>query len=316
VVGLTIETRPDLITPTSCRTMRRLGCTKVQIGIQSLDDEILRLNRRHVSVAEIARAMATLRLFGFKLQIHMMANLLGSTPERDAQDYLRLVTDARFLPDEVRLYPCALVESAGLTRHFEDGSWRPYTEDELVDLMAKDLLATPGYTRVSRMIRDISSADIICGNKKTNLRQMVEAHVGGMAAEVSEIRMREVATSDVAAEDLALDEIVYGTTVSEERFLEWVTPDGHIAGFLRLSLPREGDIAMIREVHALYISLSGKAAASAASTGRMQPASASAWVVPKLTTTIAFFIGMLLLCLLNLPLHPLACRRSGPLPVR
>ena len=249
VVGLTIETRPDLISSEACRTMRRLGCTKVQIGIQSLDDEILRLNRRHVSVDTIAQAMATLRLFGFKLQIHMMANLLGSTPERDAQDYLRLVTDERFLPDEVKLYPCALVESAGLTRHFEDGSWRPYTEDELVDLMARDLIATPGYTRVSRMIRDISSTDIICGNKKTNLRQMVEAHVGGMAAEVSEIRMREVATADVAADDLTLDEIVYETSVSEERFLEWVTPKGLIAGFLRLSLPREGAVAMIREVH-------------------------------------------------------------------
>jgi elongator complex protein 3 len=249
VVGLTIETRPDLITPENAREMRELGCTKIQMGIQSLDQRILATNHRHVSVEQIEQAFSALRLAGFKIQVHFMANLLGSTPEADAADYLRLVSDERFLPDEVKLYPCCLVESSRLGTYFESGAWQPYSEEDLVDLLVTDTLATPAYTRISRMIRDISSTDIVAGNKKTNLRQMVEARITAAGADVREIRMREVATSDVALSDLRLDCVSYRTTVSDERFLQWVTPEGRIAGFLRLSLPATGRQAMIREVH-------------------------------------------------------------------
>jgi elongator complex protein 3 len=99
------------------------------------------------------------------------------------------------------------------------------------------------------MIRDISSTDIVAGNKRTNLRQMVEARIARLGAPVHEIRMREVATTDVDPAALRLDCVAYRTTVSDERFLQWVTDDGHIAAFLRLSLPCKGTQAMIREVH-------------------------------------------------------------------
>ena len=249
VVGLTIETRPDLIRDETARTMRRLGCTKIQMGIQSLDETILRANHRNVTVDQIAAAFATLRHHGYKIQIHFMANLLGATPESDRADYLRLVQDERFLPDEVKLYPCCLVESSRLGIEFAAGTWQPYPEDELVSLLADDVLTTPAYTRISRMIRDISSTDIVAGNKKTNLRQLVEARLAPRRTEVREIRMREVATSDVTLDDLSLDCVPYTTATTDERFLQWVTGDGHIAGFLRLSLPHDGHVAMIREVH-------------------------------------------------------------------
>ena len=249
VVGLTIETRPDLITPESTRAMRRLGCTKIQMGIQSLDQHILDANHRHVSVEQIANAFSTLRLAGFKIQIHFMANLLGSTPQADRQDYLRLVRDERFLPDEVKLYPCCLVESSRLMQLYRSGAWQPYAEDELIDLLVADTLATPAYTRISRMIRDISTTDIVAGNKKTNLRQMVEARIMQAEGQAQEIRMREIATSEVNPTDLRMDCVSYHTTVSREHFLQWITSDRRIAGFLRLSLPIEGDEAMIREVH-------------------------------------------------------------------
>lgn len=264
VVGLVIETRPDLITPTSARTMRRLGCTKVQMGIQSLDDAVLAANRRHVSSDQIARAFAVLRSYGFKLHVHFMANLLGSSPATDRVDYQRLVDDPRFRPDEVKLYPCALVESSRLMDAYEAGRWQPYPEDELVGLLVNDVLATPAYVRISRMIRDISATDIVAGNKKTNLRQMVEDRLADRRDEVREIRMREVSTDDVSPEQLVLDCVRYRTATSDERFLQWVDPAGRIAGFCRLSLPDEdatrpsfGDsplptaagTAMIREVH-------------------------------------------------------------------
>ena len=142
--------------------------------------------------------------------------------------------------------------------------WNPYTEDELVSLLVDDVLATPAYTRISRMIRDISATDIVAGNKKTNLRQMVEMRLASLRAEVREIRMREIATDDVTLDDLHLDCVSYRTATTQEHFLQWITNDNRIAGFCRLSLPDEqaeaatfGDAplptapgtAMIREVH-------------------------------------------------------------------
>ena len=248
-VGLCIETRPDLIDDDSAREMRRLGCTKVQMGIQSLNEGVLAANGRRVSARQIERAFAALRLAGFKIMVHMMANLLGSTPEADRADYARLVFDPRFMPDEVKLYPCALVESSRLRPLYEAGLWRPYTDEELVRLLADDVAATPAWTRISRMIRDISTDDIIAGSKRPNLRQEVERRRAELGLASDEIRQREVATADVDPDALALACVPYETAVADERFLQWVTPEGHIAGFLRLSLPAGAGAAMIREVH-------------------------------------------------------------------
>lgn len=209
----------------------------MQIGIQSLNDETLAANGRAITSARIADAMALLRQFGFKSHVHFMVNLLGADPVSDIADYRRLVTDPAFLPDEVKLYPCCLVESARLTDYFEDGCWRPYTEEELVEVLVQDVLATPPWTRISRMIRDISATDILVGNKKTNLRQVVEAAVDATGEEVAEIRSREISVEGAAVEDLALETIAYQTATTEERFLEWITPENKIAGFCRLSLP-------------------------------------------------------------------------------
>ncbi|MDO4807343.1 MAG: tRNA uridine(34) 5-carboxymethylaminomethyl modification radical SAM/GNAT enzyme Elp3 [Coriobacteriales bacterium] len=249
VVGLCIETRPDLITTQSARDMRLMGCTKVQMGIQSLNQDVLVANKRNVTIAQIERAFAVLRQFGFKIQIHFMANLLGSSVQRDRSDYQRLVSDPRFLPDEVKLYPCCLVQSSRLGQCYEQGLWRPYTEEELMGLLVDDVLVTPAYVRISRMIRDISTTDIVAGNKKTNLRQMVEDRVAKSGGTSREIRHREVATADVDLSQLRMDCVRYATTTSDELFLQWITPQDSIAGFLRLSLPHVGTEAMIREVH-------------------------------------------------------------------
>ena len=236
-VGLVVETRPDAVTPESLTLLRRFGCTKVQIGIQSLNDETLAANGRAITSARIADAMALLRQFGFKSHVHFMVNLLGADPVSDIADYRRLVTDPAFLPDEVKLYPCCLVESAQLTDCYEAGCWRPYTEEELVEVLVQDVLATPPWTRISRMIRDISATDILAGNKKTNLRQVVEAAVDATDEEVAEIRSREISVEGAAVGDLSLQTIAYQTATTEERFLEWITPENKIAGFCRLSLP-------------------------------------------------------------------------------
>ena len=239
VVGLVIETRPDTITPDNLHMFRQLGCTKIQIGIQSTRQEILDANQRQMSVAQIKRAFSLIRLYGFKIHSHLMVNLLGATPEADKQDFKTFVTDPGFLPDEIKLYPCALVSGTQLVQKYREGAWQPYAKDELVDVLVQDVLATPPYVRISRMIRDISATDILVGNKHTNLRQMVEQELTSedVANRVQEIRFREINQQQVSAAELTLQDFVYTTAVSDEHFLQWVTADNKIAGFCRLSLP-------------------------------------------------------------------------------
>ena len=239
VVGLVIETRPDTITPDNLRMFRQLGCTKIQIGIQSTRQEILDANQRQMSVAQIKRAFSLIRLYGFKIHSHLMVNLLGATPEADKQDFKTFVTDPGFLPDEIKLYPCALVSGTQLVQKYREGAWQPYTKDELVDVLVQDVLATPPYVRISRMIRDISATDILVGNKHANLRQMVEQELAAedVAIRVQEIRFREINQQQVRAAELTLQDFTYTTAVSDEHFLQWVTTDNKIAGFCRLSLP-------------------------------------------------------------------------------
>ena len=239
VVGLVIETRPDTITPDYLRMFRQLGCTKIQIGIQSTRQEILDANKRQMSAAQIKRAFSLIRLYGFKIHSHLMVNLLGATPEADKQDFKTFVTDQGFLPDEIKLYPCALVAGTQLVQKYREGAWQPYAKDELVDVLVQDVLATPPYVRISRMIRDISATDILVGNKHTNLRQMVEQELTfeDVANRVQEIRFREINQQQVRTAELTLQDFTYTTAVSDEHFLQWVTADNKIAGFCRLSLP-------------------------------------------------------------------------------
>jgi len=239
VVGLVIETRPDTITPDNLHMFRQLGCTKIQIGIQSTRQEILDANKRQMSAAQIKRAFSLIRLYGFKIHSHLMVNLLGATPEADKQDFKTFVTDPGFLPDEIKLYPCALVSGTQLVQKYREGAWQPYAKDELVDVLVQDVLNTPPYVRISRMIRDISATDILVGNKHTNLRQMVEQELAAedVANRVQEIRFREINQQQVRAAELTLQDFAYTTAVSDEHFLQWVTADNKIAGFCRLSLP-------------------------------------------------------------------------------
>lgn len=262
VVGLVIETRPDTITPSNLVLMRSLGCTKVQMGIQVLDEAIRARNHRKGSLEDIIRAFELLRLFGFKIHVHVMLNLMGATPQSDRDDFERLVSDDAYKPDEIKLYPCVLVESSQLISYYKRGLWHAYTQDELVSVLVDDVLNTPAYTRISRMIRDISTDDIIQGNKCPNLRERVETAVRESKRPSREIRAREIALGAVSPSALHMEELRYQTTVSTEYFLQWVDEHARIAGFLRLSLPdarthtsygnkvpTAEHEAMIREVH-------------------------------------------------------------------
>ncbi len=255
-VGLVVETRPDNLHLEEVLRIRRLGATKVQIGYQSLSDRVLALNRRGHDVADIRRATKLLRQAGFKIHAHWMPNLLGSTPELDVDDFDRLFDDPDFRPDELKIYPCSLVESAELMGYYERREWLPYSQSELTWVLTECLRRTPEYCRITRIIRDIPGTDIVTGNKVTNLRQVAEEEIRLRGLESRDIRAREIRHRSVDPSRLTLRRLDYDTGLGREVFLQFVTPEDRIAAFLRLSLPARRiqipeieSSAMIREVH-------------------------------------------------------------------
>jgi|694.fasta_scaffold03899_8 elongator complex protein 3 len=255
-VGLVIETRPDEINEEEVIRIRKLGATKVQIGFQSLNDEVLEKNKRGHNVETTRKAVQLLRLAGFKIHAHWMPNLYGSNPEADVKDYEKIFNDPDFKPDEMKVYPCSLIASAELMQYYKNGLWKPYTSEELLKVLEATYKLTPAYCRITRMIRDIGSQDIVVGNKKTNLREVVENRLHDEGFKPQEIRSREIKDKNVKFEDLKMEVVEYDTSVSKELFIQYVTAKNEIAGFLRLSLPTKErfmdelkDTAMIREVH-------------------------------------------------------------------
>jgi elongator complex protein 3 len=261
-VGVVIETRPDLVTEAEVVRLRRLGCTKIQLGVQSLHDDTLRANRRGHDVETVRRALRLLRLAGFKVLTHFMPNLLGSTPALDVEGARLLFSDPDFKPDEVKVYPCSVVETADLMQHYVEGRFRPYEHEELLAVLADVLAAAPRYCRLSRVVRDISSCDIVAGNRMANLRELAEARLRLEGRACADVRSREIRQEAVRPDELQLRVTAYDTSIGDELFIELCTPADRLAGFVRLSLPRERSFiaelaghAVIRELHVYGASL-------------------------------------------------------------
>ncbi|MCP4539528.1 MAG: tRNA uridine(34) 5-carboxymethylaminomethyl modification radical SAM/GNAT enzyme Elp3 [Chloroflexi bacterium] len=257
-VGLVVETRPDRITPEEVQRLRWLGATKVQLGVQSLDDDILARNRRGHTLAETRRAIRLLRLAGFKIVVHWMPNLLGATPESDLEDFGRLFNIPAIRPDEMKIYPTALLSNTALYEYWQRGEYQPYDEKILTDLLVRCKILIPAYCRINRLMRDIPAPNIVAGVTKSNLRQIVQLRMKREGLTCRCVRCREVRGQAVDADALEFEQLDYDTDATRESFLSYVTPQDQLAGFLRLSLPlpetkptiAELDgCAVIREVH-------------------------------------------------------------------
>ena len=258
-VGLVIETRPDWVTVEETRRLRWLGVTKVQLGAQSMDDRILETNLRDHTVQDTREAVRMLRLAGFKLHLHWMPNLLGTTPEADVVDFRRLWDDPAIRPDELKIYPTALLRNSGLYDYWQRGDYHPYDKKTVVELIIACKQIVPRYCRLSRIVRDIPGNQIVAGNRESNLRQPVQRTMKERGLRCQCIRCREVRGQEVPG-DLRLEDLAYDADVAEEHFVSFVTEDDRLAGFLRLSLPHNRlasaasfpelrGCAMIREVH-------------------------------------------------------------------
>jgi elongator complex protein 3 len=187
-----------------------------------------------------------------------MPNLLGATPESDRKDFMRLWGEGAYCPDELKIYPCQLLENTELYEIWKQGGYQPYSEATLLDLIADIKTNVPRYCRINRIIRDIPSTYIVAGNKNTSLRQDIQREMKRRGTHCECIRCREVRKQKVTAETVTMHDLTYHPAYAEEHFLSFDTPDDKIAAFLRLSLPEDTyttnitdleEAAIIREVH-------------------------------------------------------------------
>ena len=261
-IGLSLETRPDLITEAELRRMRRLGCTRVEIGVQSLQDEVLAASRRGHGVAEVKRAMRLLKDAAFKVNAHMMPNLPGATPEGDLADMRELFENPDYRPDWLKVYPCMVMPWSELEGIHRRGLYHSYDDATLIELLVEMHRIWPEYVRVTRIYRDIPADFVLSGSKLSNLRQVVERRLQEQGIQPREIRSREIRDLSFAAEDLVMKKLEFAASGGQEFFLSF--EDGRqdkLCALLRLRFSScslsgkphfikelEG-AALIREVH-------------------------------------------------------------------
>ncbi|HEX8974243.1 MAG TPA: tRNA uridine(34) 5-carboxymethylaminomethyl modification radical SAM/GNAT enzyme Elp3 [Patescibacteria group bacterium] len=242
IIGLTLETRPDYIDKKEILNFRDLGCTRVELGVQSIYDDVLQLNRRGHDVQETARATKMLRDAGFKLNYHMMPGLPGSTSKRDFEMFKALFQDPRFQPDMLKIYPTVVLKNSDLYDLWKAGKYKPLTDKtfEKLAIKIKNEAIAP-YVRIARLVRDVPTSSIIAGPIVSNLRQIIEHK-----AHCPCIRCREVKNEYQIKEKIILDRINYEAADGKEIFLQYVSPDKKkLFALLRLRIP--GEVGGIRE---------------------------------------------------------------------
>ena len=261
-VGLSLETRPDYVTKSELKRFRELGCTKVEIGVQCLDDEIYKMNKRGHTVEDVRQALSLLKDAGFKINVHFMPNMYGSSLKKDFEMFKELFDDPDFRPDWLKIYPCVVVPGAKLEKIFREGGHIPYTDKELIDLLVKFKELVPEYCRITRLYRDIPADSIIGGSKVSNLRQYVQADMAKSGKKCRCIRCREVRGEGYEEDDVQLVVREYDSSGGREYFVSYEDlKNNRLIGYLRLRIPSQhftgkkhwmGDLegaSVIRELH-------------------------------------------------------------------
>lgn len=259
IIGLSIETRPDYITDFEIERLRTLGVTKVEIGVQHLDDDVLKLTKRDMKITRVKTATEKLRNAGFKMVYHMMPNLPGSTKERDVNMFGELFDGVDFQPDMLKIYPCMVLEHSELYETWKQGEFRAYNDQELIEVVRGAKKFVPPYVRILRVYRDIPASYIKAGSTISNLRQEMDRDMAKNGWQCKCIRCREIREGEVNAEEFTLSRIEYRTKTGTEIFLSWENEKGKLAAFTRLRLPDEHGknallpvlrgAALIRELH-------------------------------------------------------------------
>jgi len=257
VVALSVETRPDWVTEDEIRLIRDLGVTKVQLGVQAVDDKVSKITKRGHGIKEVREATRLLRNAGIKICYHIMPNLPGSNPKKDIEMNRKIYSDIGLRPDYVKIYPCMVIPQTALHRMWLKGEFVPY-DDETLKLVLKEMSAdTPEYVRIDRLVRDISKQWVAGGSIKSNMRQEVEKELAEEGRPCRCVRCREIRNEELKIDKGQLKNRKYKTEGGEENFLS-IEGEGKLMALLRLRLPNKsekmlfkelGGAAIIREVH-------------------------------------------------------------------
>ena len=259
--GLCIETRPDWCQQEQVDRMLEFGTTRVELGVQTLNDEIYRLVRRGHKVADVVKATELLKEHGFKVHYHWMPGLPGSTPEEDLELSRQLFSDARFRPDGLKLYPTMVVEGTELEKWYQDGRYQPYADDTMTNLVADIKSIVPRYVRISRVLRDIPSKFIV-GGLRDSLRAVAKERMKQLAIECHCIRCREYGHRAQDGWEIGEPGMVrmdYEASGGKEIFLSFEDERETLFGLLRMRIQArpvarlaqktDNNSALIRELH-------------------------------------------------------------------
>ena len=241
-VGLTIETRPDYANPTE---IIELGATRVELGLQSVYDDVLERVERGCRVQDCIATTQNLKDFGLKICYHLMPGLPDSDFDRDLAMFETVFRDERFRPDMLKIYPTLVIRGSKLHREWVDGKYQPMPLDDMVELLARAKSLAPPWVRIQRVDRDIPVKCIEAGVKKSNLRQLVKKRMDELGLRCDCIRCREVRSREFGEDPRSVVR-KYRASGGEEIFLSYELEDGTLVGFLRLRLKAR---AMVRELH-------------------------------------------------------------------
>ncbi|MDO8240414.1 MAG: tRNA uridine(34) 5-carboxymethylaminomethyl modification radical SAM/GNAT enzyme Elp3 [Candidatus Moranbacteria bacterium] len=220
IIGLTLETRPDYIDEQEILNFRTLGCTRVELGVQSVFDDVLKLNRRGHDIAKTIEATKLLKDAGFKINYHIMPGLPGSDLKRDYQMFHKLFSDSNFQPDMLKIYPTVVTKNTKLHSMWKSGKYKPLGNAEFAKFVLKiKKEIIPPYVRIARLVRDVPTSSIIAGPTISNLRQIIEKE-----SVCPCIRCREVKSDYIIGENIILDRIDYPASNGKEIFLQYVSP--------------------------------------------------------------------------------------------
>jgi len=245
VVGLTIETRPDWAGERDVDELLRFGTTRIELGVQTLDDRVYKKVKRGHGVREVVRATQVCKDSLLKVLYHMMPGLFAGK-EEDIESFRKLFEDENFRPDMLKIYPCLVMEGTKLYDLWKKGEFKPYSAEEAADVIADAMRFVPRYVRVMRVQRDIPSYLIADGVKKSNLRQIVDHKLSEQGRSCQCIRCREVGyriSKDGVKPDMGsvkLNRLDYDASGGREIFLSFdEMKHDALIGFLRLRIPSE-----------------------------------------------------------------------------
>lgn len=259
IVAMCIENRPDNCSIEEIKRMREFGCTRVEIGVQILDDEIYKKTARGHKIIDVVEASERLKDAGFKLGYHIMPGLPYSNIEKDIEKFKLVFDDESFRPDQLKIYPCQIVEDSPLAKMYKRINYHPYTDEQIKEVLTRMMRIIPDYCRVMRVMREIPKEKMVVKNEvaSTSIRKEVEDELRKEKNNsIKEIRIREIGFNREGLKlDIKLKQIEYDSSGGKEFFLEVVNSDDVLFGLLRLRFPKNfilpelESCAIVRELH-------------------------------------------------------------------